>query len=813
MDKPSVIIKNIPFPSQTATDAEKESVEYGLQVGKSIEGEWFKRVGSSSCRYYDQYGDFHRLRLYARGEQPNSKYKNELAVNGDLSYLNLDWSIVPIIPKFVDIVVNGMNDRLYSVKAQSQDVMSAEKKNLFQDMIESDMVAKDFLKQTKEQFGVDAFNVPEQELPETSEELSLYMQLKYKPSIEIAEEVAIDTMFEMNDYQDTLKPQVDYDITTVGKGSIKHTFEYGKGVSIEYVDPATLIHSYTEKPDFSDCYYYGEVKQVHYTEIRKINPNITDEQLEEIKNQGSSWYDYFPVIRQYQDDIFQNEMVTLLYYNYKTEKKFVYKKKYLDNGGERVSKRDDSFNPPQEMMEEGRFEKVESVKEVWYDGILVLGSNTVLKWELLKNMVRPEAATQRALPNYVVVAPRMYKGRIESLVKRMIPFADQIQLTHLKLQQVMSRVVPDGVFIDADGISEVDLGQGAAYTPEDALNLYFQTGSIVGRSYTGDGEFNNARVPIQELSTNSGQSKMSALIGVYNYNLNMIRDVTGLNEARDGSSPDPNALVGVQKLAALNSNTATRHILEGGLLVTKRMAQCLSLRIADILEHADFKEEFAMQIGKFNVSILEDIKNLYLHSFGIFIELEPDQEEKQQVEANIQVSLAREQIDLEDAIDIRMVKNLKLANELLKVKRRKKLDRIQKEAQMTMQMQQQGQMQSQQAAAEAKMQQIQMEAQAKASIKQMEIGMEIQKMEREVELKKELMGIEFQYNMELRGMETENIMKREEKKEQAKDKRVDIQATAQSKLIDQRKNNLPPVNFESSEDDLSGFDMGAFEPR
>jgi hypothetical protein len=377
----------------------------------------------------------------------------------------------------------------------------------------------------------------------------------------------------------------------------------------------------------------------------------------------------------------------------------------------------------------------------------------------------------------------------------------------------MSRVVPDGVFIDADGLSEVDLGNGAAYTPEDALNLYFQTGSIVGRSYTGDGEFNNARVPIQELSTNSGQNKMSALIGLYNYNLNMIRDVTGLNEARDGSSPDPNALVGVQKLAALNSNTATRHILEGGLLITKKMAQCISLRIADILEYSDFREEFAMQIGKFNVSILEDIKNLYLHSFGIFIELEPDEEERQQVEANIQISLSRDQIDLEDAIDIRMVKNLKLANELLKVKRRKRLDRVQKDAQMQMQMQQQGQMQSQQAAAEAKSQQIQMEAQAKASIKQMEIQMEIQKMEREVELKKELMGIEFQYNMELRGMETENIMKREDKKEQAKDKRVDIQATAQSKLIDQRKNNLPPVNFESSEDDLSGFDMGAFEPR
>jgi hypothetical protein len=377
----------------------------------------------------------------------------------------------------------------------------------------------------------------------------------------------------------------------------------------------------------------------------------------------------------------------------------------------------------------------------------------------------------------------------------------------------MARVVPDGVFIDADGINEVDLGTGAAYTPEDALKLYFQTGSVVGRSYTGDGEFNNARIPIQELSTNSGQGKMAALINLYNYNLSMIRDVTGLNEARDGSTPNPDALVGVQKLAALNSNTATRHILNGGLNITRKLAECLSLRISDILKYADFKEEFSMQIGKYNLSILEDIQNLYLHSFGIFIELEPDEEERQQTEANIQMALNRDQIDLEDAIDIRLVKNLKLANELLKVKRKKREEKRQ-EAEMQ-KMQQQGEinMQSQQAAAQAKAQQIQMEAQVKSSVKQTEMQLEMQKMQMEVNFKKELMQMEFDFNMQLKGIETDGLMKREEKKEMAKDDRVKKQATAQSKLIDQRKNNLPPVNFESEDDSLDGFDLSGFEPR
>lgn len=809
MEKLSVSIYQSPFPNQMASDEEKATFDYGLKVAKSIEGEWFKRK-ANTCRFYDQWGEYHRLRLYARGEQPIQKYKDELSVNGDMSMLNLDWTPIPIIPKFVDIVVNGMNDRLFTIKAEAQDVMSAEKKNIFQDMIEADMVAKDFLQMTKDQFGIDAFNVNPDELPENDEELSLYMQMKYKPSIEIAEEVAIDTILKMNEYP-KLKKLIDYDLTVLGKAIARHTFLVNDGLKVDYVDPANFIHSYTEENDFSDCYYFGEVKQVHYTELLKINPNLTDEQLREIRNASSAWYSYFPIIRNYQDDAFLNEVVTLLYFNYKTTKRFVWKKKILENGGERVIRKNDTFNPP---VEEGMmFEKVEAVRDVWYEGILVGGSNILLKWDMMKNMVRPKSATQKALPNYVMFAPRMYKGNTESLVRRMIPFADQIQLTHLKLQQVMARVVPDGVFIDADGINEVDLGTGAAYNPEDALKLYFQTGSVIGRSYTQDGDFNNARVPIQELNSNSGQSKMAALIANYNHYLNMIRDVTGINEVRDGSTPSPDALVGVQKLAALNSNTATRHILEGGLNITRKLAECLSIRIADILEYSDFAEEFAMQIGKYNVAILDDVKELYLFNFGIFIELAPDEEQKQMLEANIQVSLQQQTIDLEDAIDIRMVNNIKLANELLKLKRRKRIEQKQKEQEMQFQMQMQSNIQSQQAAAESKAQLVQLEAQSKIQLREAEMNFAVQQMQAEAAIKAKLMDREFQYNMQLKGIETDNLMKREEKKEEAKDKRVDLQATRQSELINQRKNNLPPMNFESTEDSLDGFDLESFSPK
>lgn len=802
---------NATFPSQLASDEEKASDEFGLQVGQAIQYEWFRKDGTS-CRYYSQWRDFHHVRLYARGEQPVGKYKNELAVDGDLSYLNLDWTPVPILPKFVDIVVNGMSDRLFKVKTYAQDAMSQSNRSKYQDMIEAQMAGKQVLSLIKEKSGINPFMMNEEELPSSDEELSLFMQLKYKPAIEIAEEEAINTIFDENHYQD-IRKRLDYDAATIGIAIAKHQFLPGAGVKIDYVDPSNVVYSYTEDPFFRDCFYWGEIKTLPIIELMKIDPSLTKEDLQEISMYSQGWYDYYNVAQFYQNSLFHRDTATLLYFNYKTTKKFVYKKKILDNGGSRVIEKNDQFNPPVEMMEEGRFEKIEKTIDVWYEGVLVMGTNILLKWELSENMVRPKSSAQHALPNYIACAPRMYKGVIDSLVKRMIPFADLIQITHLKLQQVIARVVPDGVFIDADGLNEVDLGTGNAYNPEDALRLYFQTGSVIGRSYTQDGEFNNARVPITQLTSNSGASKTQMLIANYNHYLDMIRSVTGLNEARDGSNPDPNALVGVQKLAALNSNTATRHILESGLFIYRTLAEALTYRVADILEYSDFKDDFANKIGKYNVSILNDIKDLYVYDFGIFVEVSPDEEERAQLEANIQMALSKGDINLEDAIDIREIKNLKLANQLLKLKRVRKQDREDKMDMQKQAMISQQQLKSQELAGQVAMQKIQAEGQMKMQVKQAEVALDIEKMKNEAQLKKELMSIEFEYNMQLGGVREAKIDKREADKEKAKSERITLQNTQQSKLIDQRKNNLAPMRFESNEDSLDGFDFAEYEPR
>ena len=591
------------FPSQIASDQEKMSLEYGTSVGRAIENEWFKSTNGIG-RFKSNQNSFHTLRLYSRGEQGIQKYKDELSINGDLSYLNLDWKPVPIIPKFVDIVVNGISERMFDIRAYSQDPYGVEKRTMYMESIIRDMQTKELNEFVAGEFGVNLFENNPETLPKNKEELELHMQLSYKQQVEIAEEQALNVLLEGNRY-DLTKKRCVYDLATIGIAAVKNTFSKAEGVKIDYVDPANLIWSYTESPYFDDIYYAGEIKSVHLNELKKEFPFLTNEDLEEISAQSYSNNGFYDrTLSNYDED--DSNTVQILYFNYKTFANEVYKVKETATGAAKIIPKDDQFNPPEQIMAEYGIAKLSQSLEVLYEGVKVLGGR-MLKWELATNMIRPKSDYTKVKMNYSIVAPRMYKGRIESLVSRITGFADMIQLTHLKLQQVMSRMVPDGVYLDADGLAEIDLGNGTNYNPQEALNMFFQTGSVIGRSFTQEGDMNPGKVPIQEITSGSGGNKLGALINTYNYYLQMIRDVTGLNEARDGSTPDARALVGVQKLAAANSNTATRHILQSSLFLTADLCEGLSLRISDILEYSPTREAFIHKIGNQNVSVLDEM--------------------------------------------------------------------------------------------------------------------------------------------------------------------------------------------------------------
>ena len=793
------------FPSQVVSDAEKLSYDYGLKVAKAIETEWFYN-DYNQTRYTTNKNNYHNLRLYARGEQSIKKYKDELSINGDLSYLNLDWTPVPIIPKFVDIVVNGLAERMYDIKAYSQDPFGVEQRTKYMQSLMNDISARSLDEYIAENLQIDLRENKGEDLPTNEQELSLHMQLNYKQSVELAEEQAINTLFEGSKYELT-KKRFYYDLTVLGIGAVKTNFNTSQGVTVEYVDPADLVYSYTESPYFDDIYYVGEIKTIPVNELLKQFPFLTAEELEDIvKNKNyNNANNYGQGTTHYRE--VDNNKVHVLYFNYKTYMNEVYKVKETGSGADKAIEKDDSFDPPE--SKEGNFSKIQRNIEVLYEGALILGTNKLLKWQMVSNMMRPKSDFTKVKMNYAIVAPRMYKGKIESLVRRITGFADMIQLTHLKLQQVLSRMVPDGVYLDADGLAEIDLGNGTNYNPQEALNMFFQTGSVIGRSFTQDGDVNPGKVPIQEITSGSGGNKISALIANYNYYLQMIRDTTGLNEARDGSTPDKNALVGIQKLAAANSNTATRHILQSGLFLTAEMAECLSLRISDIIEYSPTRDAFIQAIGAHNVATLEEMQNLHLYDFGIFIELAPDEQEKSMLENNIQVALAQQNIELEDAIDIREIKNIKLANQLLKVRRKKKIARDQLIAQQNIQAQAEANAQAQQVAAQAEVQKNQALTESKAALANVEMSLEIQKMQAEMELKKQLMQQEFDFNMQLKKIEADAVNNKDKMKEDRKDERTRIQASQQSELIDQRNSGKAPKNFESIGNDSieGGFNL------
>ena len=777
---------NSAFPSQVVPDAEKSSIDYGRQVAQAIESEWW-RQGGNGTRFAASYNQFHTLRLYARGEQPVQKYKDELAINGDMSYLNLDWKPVPVISKFVDIVVNGLSEKEFEIQAYAQDPVSLKKRTDYASAILQDMAAKPYLQKLQNTLGISEYQSPDPaNLPENEEELDLHMQLSYKQAVEIAQEEVIDNTLAKNKFKNTRKRFV-YDLVTLGIGAVKTQWNKANGVTVDYVDPARLIYSYTDDPNFEDIYYVGEVKALTIPEIAKQFPHLTPDQLEKIsKSKGNQserlygWQTYDP------------DTIQMLFFEYKTYNTQVFKIKQTDSGLEKALEKPDTFNPPAN----DNFDRVERKIEVLYQGVKCIGNNELIEWKLSENMTRPFADTTKVEMSYAICAPRMYKGRINSIVNKITGFADMIQLTHLKLQQVIARMVPDGVFLDMDGLAEVDLGNGTNYNPAEALNMYFQTGSIVGRSLTQEGDMNPGKVPIQELQTSSGGQKIASLIQTYQYYLQMIRDVTGLNEARDGSVPDKNTLVGLQKMAANASNVATKHVLNASLWLTLRTCENITLKVADSLKYPLTLNSLKSSISTYNVGTLAEIQNLNQHDFGIYLKLEPEEEEKQMLEQNIQMALQQNSIDLEDAIDIRQVKNLKLANDVLKQKRKTRAKEQQAQQQQMMQAQEQAKAQAAQATAQAEMQKQQALASSTVQIEQAKNQMEIQRLQTQAQLKKEEMQIQHQFDLELKRMEVEAMQAKEAAIEDRKDKRTKIEGSQQSAMIDQRNNDLMPINFE-----------------
>lgn len=801
-------IERVSFPKHTDDFSKQVLGDYGKQVAQAIQGEWFKREGNGVCGFYENKNEFARRRAYGRGKQSTKKYKDYISVNGDISYLNLDMNPIPVIPKFKDWVVNGMMDRDYTVKARSIDRESQDERAKYREAIEKDMLTKDFTQQAKSSLGVDLFSMNPDEIPESQEELDIHANMKFKPSTEIAQELAIKSVMNDNDYDDDLRYRIITDLVELGISSVKNRYSCSDGIVYDYVDPENFIYSRTEDPFFKDCFYFGEFKSELISNVFRENPYLGEDEKEQIQAASSNWSNYHGLdnYNNYDDGLDGN--IAVLNFSYKTVRKKIWKDKSNKTGGRKILRRDKDF----EVKGKGDrdFKKIVKSEEIWFEGSYVLGTDILLKWEVMENQMREKSNSNKVKPPFVSVAPGIGKGHIESLVDRMIPFADKIKMIDLKIQQTLQMTLPDGQFIDVDGLMDIDLGDGGKYTPTEAFDMFMTTGSIFGRSSTYGGEFNNAKVPIQEIRTSSSADKLAAFERQYAFNIQMLKDVTGLTRM-DGNQPDKDSLVGLQKLAAYNSNEATKHILMASNFVTKRLAELTSIRISDVLEFSETKDDFIRKIGSGSVTNLEYFKDMHLRDFAIYLEMSPDEEDKAKLEQDIQIEIKNGFLGVEDKIDILNISNLKYANEILKIRKKKYIKEQQERKMQEIEAQKKANIESSQASAQSRLQEKQTELQGESQLESLKFQNDMAKMDKEYGYKMKIEELKGMLDMPKKDKEFQSQMDKERMKEDRKDERSVKEKTMESKITEQRQKEGSAIDFDVEDDMLKEFDLSEFD--
>jgi len=779
------------YPSPLATNEEKADVKYGLDYFKAMYYEYSK---NSDVYYRDTKIRYSRNRAYSEGSQDIGKYKDLLDVKGDTSYLNIDFTPVSIIPKFVDVIVNGMVNQEYDVKAKAIDPVAANKRMEKKKKMYGSMLTKDFLENLEDETNMSL--APKDFVAENAEEIDMFMTLNYKQNVEIALEKAIDYTLDINDYEEVKRLMI-RDLIVLGLCSAKVDLSPSRGVLIRHVDPANLITSYSSKPDYKNVRHAGEIYSMTIADLKQqAGDQFSEDDYQNIakeyagKNNNPMTYGdrayYDNGNETYDYDRFS---VNVLDAEFITSHSLNYEKKGNKFGGFSVNKKASNYKAPKKSKT--KRESIGSSVKVVYTGKYIINTDYIFNYSMMQDMPRPKSNLSETNLSYIIYQPNLYKMKSKSLVDRMIPFADQIQLAHLKIQHVLAKARPKGAAFEVGSLENVSKGDGGTFTPLELQEIYDQTGNIYYRRIDDEGNMTGA-VPIAELENGIGRD-FGTLIGVYNHNLQMIRDVTGVNEARDASKPSSEALVGVQKLALLASNNATRDINDAYLSVTRSLSQSISIRMQDLVNFKNLHGMYVNVIGDTAMHSIDMMKKLSIHEFGITLEVAPNEEEKQMMEQNIQVSLAQKELRLEDAIMIRSIRNVKMANQMLILRRTKYQKDQQAMAQQASQQNAMLQQQSAQQAAQLKQQEMQAEVQVEQARIQAKSQAEMQLRQLEFQLKEQFE--QSQHQRRLREIELGNLGKEGTASIQGEVRKAVQKESAmnQSQMIEQRKDRRGPL--------------------
>jgi len=794
--------KKSSFPDPLASSEDKQSKAYGLNYAKAVYKQWGKMDQQNSI-FGKRKSTFERNRRYANGTQDTAIYKSLLTSldpnNGDGSMINIDFTPVPILPKFVRIVVNKILSLSPYPNLEAIDPLSSSEKDLERKKIEFSVKAKESLKGIQEKTGVE-ISGPTKDIPDSLEEAEIFIGNNIKSSSEIAAQIGINLTLEWNEFNDSILRRCVNDLAVSGMAVVKRSNDPSYGIKTDYIDPINFVHSFTEDPDFGDLTYAGHVRYVPIHELKRMaGDQFTEKEFKEIADKAQKKYGYdaskltqssYDRVNSQSSFGYDEYMVEVLDFEFMSVDCEYFENKESKYGNVGFYSKGESYKKPQNSVFNRDVVKLESASV--YGGCYILGTDFLFNYSKKNNIPKNIHDISKTNLSYSVCSTNILDMMPKSMVDSCIGFADQLQLTHLKIQQAVAKAKPDGIIIDIEGLENVQLGKGGDLQPLELHDIYEQTGVFYYRSKNPEGGFQNP--PIREIGNSI--RNINELIGLYNHYLRMIRDATGINEVMDASSPKGDALVGVRQQALAAANNAIYDITNSSMVLYKKVCsdivKCLQVIHPDSILYRIYENA----IGSENMKVLSSFKNLSMYNFGVRVVKEMEEGERQYLEQNIQIALSQKEIDLEDAIAVRQLKDISQAERLLIVRRKKRLAMNQKMAQQNSQQQAQVQQQSVQAASQARQQEMQIEAQLKAQEMQLKSQLEAQLEQVKHGFRKEIEIIKAQATLGFKEDDENFKEKLEVLKEDRKDDRVKKQSVEQSKLISQRQGERGEISEE-----------------
>jgi hypothetical protein len=792
------------FPDPLASHEVKVNKGYGLQYAKAIYGQWGSAEYEGSL-YGKRWKEFEISRDYANGTQNTSIYKQILTSldpnNGDGSLVNLDWTPVPIVPKFVKIVVNKILSSKFYPNVEAVDPLSRSEKDYEKNKMKVFIENKDVLKEAKET-GLRT-EVDPDALPDTAEETEIFLETNIKTAAEVAAQIGINLTLSWNDFDERVFRRNVEDLVTCGMAVTKRSNDPNYGIVEEYVDPAYFVHSFTDDPTFSDIIYAGHTKRMSIAELKRIaGDEFTEEQYETMArtvmnrfgNDSGRFMDqrydvgmerYYYGYDEYTIDVMEFEFISV--------DNIIFEKKESRFGNVGFYYKGHKYSAPQQSVYDR--EAVYMQNQTLYGGKFIIGTDYLFDYGVKKNIPKNVHDLSRTKMSYSVMATNIRRMIPKSMVSGIIGFADQLQLSHLKIQQAIAKAKPDGLIVDIEGLENVQLGRGGELQPLDIQDIYEQTGIFYYRSKNADGSFQNP--PIRPLDNSI--RNINELITLYNHYLRMIRDATGINEVMDGTSPKGDQLVGVRQQQLSAANNALYDITNASVVLYRKICEDIVKCLQILPPKSILYKAYETAIGRENMAVLSSFSNLPMYNFGVRVVADMNEVDRMYLEQNIQASIAQGELDIEDAIAIRQLRDIDQAERLLIVRRKKRMKMRQEMAQQNSQFQAQANAQVAQVTSQGKMQEEQMKAQLEAQKIQLEGQLKAQMLQLEYQLKMQLAQLQGQFGIAEQQIESGVRQSADQESEDRKDQRIKEQAVAQSKLIAQRKGERPELKKEDLE--------------